>query len=217
MSHTQNSGANSAVASPLNKGDHPEMDMSDELDQKGVTQHQSLIGAMQWAASLGRIGITTAAMAMSSFRAAPRKAHLDRVKRICGHLSKFRHAVMQFRTEKPDCLDLPDQDFDWCRTVCGEVREVLPKDAPEPLGKPVTTTTCVDANLHHDISGQLTPRVFAAFRANHWAKGAQSCADCVRASATFAPGSLRLRFLPAFDSLPVRHVQLHQVHRTLVG
>jgi hypothetical protein len=35
------------VASPLNKGDHPEMDMSDELDREGVTQHQSLIGAIQ--------------------------------------------------------------------------------------------------------------------------------------------------------------------------
>jgi hypothetical protein len=43
-----------------------------------------LIGAMQWAASLGRIGVTTAVMTMSSFRAAPCKGHLDRVKRICG-------------------------------------------------------------------------------------------------------------------------------------
>jgi hypothetical protein len=35
------------ATSPLNKGDHPETDMSEELDQKGVTQCQSLIGAMQ--------------------------------------------------------------------------------------------------------------------------------------------------------------------------
>jgi hypothetical protein len=27
---------------------------------------------------------------------------------------------------------------------------------------------------------QSQPRVFASFRTNHWAKGAQSCADCVR-------------------------------------
>jgi hypothetical protein len=35
--------------------------------------------------------------------------------------------------------------------VHGEVKEAVPKDAPEPLGKPVATVTCVDANLHHDM------------------------------------------------------------------
>ena len=33
----------------------------------------------------------------------------------------------------------------------GEVRELLPPDAPKPLGKPVVTTSYVDANLYHDL------------------------------------------------------------------
>jgi len=37
------------MTSPLNKGDHPEMDKSDELDDVGVRQYQSLIGLLQWA------------------------------------------------------------------------------------------------------------------------------------------------------------------------
>ena len=34
-------------------------------------------------------------------------------------------------------------------TVYGHAEELLPPDAPEPLGKPVTFTTFVDANLYH--------------------------------------------------------------------
>ncbi len=41
------------VTSPLEKGDHPELDMSDELDADGIKNYQSLIGALQWSVSLG--------------------------------------------------------------------------------------------------------------------------------------------------------------------
>jgi hypothetical protein len=37
---------------------------------------------------------------------------------------------------------------------------VLPKDAPEPLGKHVTLTHYVDANLMHDVTtGKSVPRI----------------------------------------------------------
>jgi len=35
--------------------------------------------------------------------------------------------------------------------VYGPVSELVPDDAPLPLGKPVITTTYVDANLYHDL------------------------------------------------------------------
>ena len=38
-------------------------------------------------------------------------------------------------------------------------KEEIPHDIPEPKGKHVTTTTYVDANLHHD---QVTGRAFTA-------------------------------------------------------
>ena len=37
------------------------------------------------------------------------------------------------------------------QTVCGNVKEEIPKDVPKPLGKVVITTTVLDANLLHDI------------------------------------------------------------------
>jgi hypothetical protein len=56
--------------SPLEKGDHPEMDTSELLDQEGIARYQSLIGSLQWAVSLGRMDIATAVMTMLSFRPA---------------------------------------------------------------------------------------------------------------------------------------------------
>ena len=64
------------VYSPLEHGDHPELDTSELLDQTGIQQYQSLIGSLQWAISLGRLDIATAVLSMSSFCAAP----------CCGHL-----------------------------------------------------------------------------------------------------------------------------------
>ena len=51
----------------LEKGDHPELDTSELLDQNRVQQYQSLIGSLQWAISLGRFDIATAVMSLSSF------------------------------------------------------------------------------------------------------------------------------------------------------
>ena len=63
-------------SSPLERGDHPELDVSEELGPDGIKQYQSLIGAAKWLISLGRLDIATAVMTMSSFRVAPRKGHL---------------------------------------------------------------------------------------------------------------------------------------------
>ena len=140
------------VSSPLENNDHPELDTSEELDNEDIKKYQSLIGALQWAVSIGRIDVTTAIMTMSGFRVAPRKGHLDRVKRIYGYLCKMRHACIRVRTEEPDYSDIPSPEYDWAYTAYGNVEEVLPKDAPEPLGKPVTSTCYVDANLYHDMT-----------------------------------------------------------------
>jgi hypothetical protein len=106
---------------------------------------------MQWAVSIGRIDITTAVMTLSGFRTTPRVGHLDRAKRVYGYLSKMRYAIIRIRTEEPDYSALPEQDFNWAYSVYGNVREAELTDAPDPLGKYVTLTHYVDANLFHDI------------------------------------------------------------------
>jgi hypothetical protein len=138
-------------SSPLEKGDHPELDDSEFLEPKDVVTYQSLIGAYQWAVSIGRIDITVAVMTLSSFRAAPRKGHLERAKRLCGYLAKMKHAAIRIRVEEPDFSDLPEVEFDWDKTIYGNIKEEIPHKAPKPLGKAVTLSHFFDANLMHDV------------------------------------------------------------------
>ena len=119
---------NKKFKSPLEKGDHPELDTSELLGPEGVTQHPSIVGQVQWAVSLGRIDVTTAVATLSIFRAAPRQGHLDRAKRAVGHLASVSDGVLRFRTGLPDYSDLKNPIFDWERSVCGDVNEATPDD-----------------------------------------------------------------------------------------
>ena len=103
-------------------------------------------------------------LSMSSFRAALRAGHLERIKRICGYLSKFRSACIRIRTEEPDYSDLPKHEYDWSHTIYDKVTERKAQDAPIPKGKPVVTTTYKDANLYHDLAtGSAATRVLHFF------------------------------------------------------
>jgi hypothetical protein len=77
-------------------------------------------------------------MTMSGFRVAPRIGHLKRLQQIYGYLSKMRFASIRVRTEEPDFSDIPDPEYDWAYTVYGKIKELLPKYAPEALGKYIT-------------------------------------------------------------------------------
>jgi hypothetical protein len=109
--------------SPLEKGDHPEVDCSEELDKEGIKRYHTMIGCLQWEVSIGRFDIQTATMTMSHFFSAPRQGHVDRLKRIYGYLKKFSSDAIRVRTFIPDLGNLPDQDFDWFYTVHGSVHE----------------------------------------------------------------------------------------------
>ena len=56
----------------LEKGDHAELYTSECLDSDGVQKYQSIIGAIQWAVSLGILDVNTTVMTLASFRAEPR-------------------------------------------------------------------------------------------------------------------------------------------------
>ena len=53
--------------SPLEPNDHPELDLSPELDDIGIQQHQSLIGSLQWAVTITQFDVGAAVMTMSGF------------------------------------------------------------------------------------------------------------------------------------------------------
>ena len=114
-----------SAQSPLEHGDHPELDDSELLDPERVQKYQSLIGSLQWCISLGRFDIGCAVMSMSSFRSAPCVGHLNHLKRICGYLVKMKDLKICFRTHEPDYSDVPEYTQDW-QSVHGDVKELLP-------------------------------------------------------------------------------------------
>ena len=138
------------VKSPLDKNDHPELDNSELANEDLITKFMCMIGQLQWAVILGRYDILAHVMSMSHFRLAPKVGHIERMKRIYGYLSRMKHYALRFRSEESNYMHLPELEYDWTR-VYGNVTEEIPKDAPEPLGKSVTSTTYLDANLLYDL------------------------------------------------------------------
>ena len=112
-------------STPLEKNDHPEIDESEECNDEERGKYQTLCGILQWMVFLGRFDIFSATMTMSRFRVAPRKGHIDRLKRIFGYLKKFDSGSIRFRTDKPDYSDLPKQEYDWSYTVYGYVKVMI--------------------------------------------------------------------------------------------
>jgi hypothetical protein len=140
------------VKCPLPKEDHPELDTTDLLDATGIKLYQSMIGALQWAVTLGRFDIACAVMCMSRFRTTPRQGHLERLHRLYGYLRYATDGAIRFRTGIPDNESLypePSETCDWSRTPYGTNPEEIPDYAPVPKGKPVRHSTFVDANLMH--------------------------------------------------------------------
>jgi hypothetical protein len=111
-----------------------------------------MICALQWIVTIGRFDINTAVMTMSGFCIAPRVGHLNRLSCIYGYLLKMKHASTRVRTEEPYFSDLPDTVHDWTYSVYGNVEELLPEGASEPLGNNVTLSHYVNANLVHNIA-----------------------------------------------------------------
>jgi hypothetical protein len=139
---------------PLDKDDHPELDMTPELDIDGIKKYQSLIGALQWAVSIGRFDIAVHVMTLGRYRAAPHKGHLERLQRIYGYLKKYNDAAIRFRTGIPDYSeqDAKYVSQTWEYSVYGNVQEEIPSDMPETKGQPVRLTCFWDANLMHDLT-----------------------------------------------------------------
>ena len=199
--------------SPLEKGDHPELDDTELLDAEWTQKYQSLVGALQWAVSIGRIDVTTAVMSMSSFRAAPRKGHLDRVKRIYGYLAKFDNAALRIRVNEPDYSQLQDPVYDWAYSVYGDGEELLPHKMPEPLGNYVTLTHYVDANLYHDmLTGKAVTGIlhFANQTPIEWFSKKQSTVETATygsefvAARTCVEQCLDLRYTLRYLGVPLR-------------
>jgi hypothetical protein len=62
-------------------------------------------------------------MTLLGFRVAPCHGHLECAKHIYGYFSKMQHMAICICVDEPDYSDIPDPQYDWSRTVYGELQE----------------------------------------------------------------------------------------------
>jgi hypothetical protein len=137
----------------MEEGDHSELDLTPELDQDGIRLYQSLIGALQWAVTLGRFDILIGVTTMSSFCVAPRQGHLDRLQRMYGYIKRHPDGAIRFRTGIPDHKSRTTPlIYNWIISVYGPNEEELPDSMPTPRGKPFRTTKYEDASRMHCLA-----------------------------------------------------------------
>ncbi len=138
------------IGSPLEDGDHPELDTSEILDEDGKAVYMSLVGCLQWAVTLNRFDIAYAVMVLSRFRVEPRIGHLDWVKRVCGYLRKHPDARIRFRTHVPKYDNwLQKVVADWMYSVYGERELEEYEGMPKPKGALVTLAMFIDSGINH--------------------------------------------------------------------
>jgi len=100
---------------------------------------------LRWAIELGRIDIDLEVAMMTPYSASPRVGHIKALYNIFSYLMMHDKSALALDATKPDIDELAFQEVDW-KDFYGEVEEELPPKMPEPLGRPVTISSFVDAN-----------------------------------------------------------------------
>ncbi|MEL7338973.1 MAG: Ty1/Copia family ribonuclease HI, partial [Bacteroidota bacterium] len=86
-----------------------------------------------------------------------KSTHELRMKRIYDYVRKNPKSAVRFRTHKPDFFNFEYKEYDWAYSVYGNVREQIPENLDDPLGKSVIVWAYTDANLYHDyVTGRAT-------------------------------------------------------------
>jgi hypothetical protein len=136
--------------SPMEGGDHPELDDSDYLDDDMTNIYQMMIGCAQWAVTIGRFDIQFATMSLARYANMPREGHLQRVKRLFGYLKNHAKTRIAFDASDPNLEGLVFRKDDWTEHY-PDAEEDIPKDAPEPLTRPIQTSIFLDADHAHNL------------------------------------------------------------------
>jgi hypothetical protein len=122
------------ASGPFAGGYKPELDESPELDSTRANCYQSQIGILRWCVELGRIDIITEILMLSTYLCSPREGHLEAVFHVFAYLGLHHNARVVFDPTYP-AVDMGTFiKTDW-KSMYGDVKEMIPSDAPIPRGK----------------------------------------------------------------------------------
>jgi hypothetical protein len=133
------------ASGPFSGGYKPELDESPELDPTRATFYQSQIGILRWCVKLVHIDIITEVSMLSTYLCSPREGHLGAVFHVFAYLGLHHNARVVFDPAYP-AFDMGTFiKTDW-NSMYGDVKEMIPSDAPIPLGKEVDLRLFVDSD-----------------------------------------------------------------------
>jgi hypothetical protein len=123
----------------------PELDVSEELNDKGTHQFQELIRILWWTVELGCFDIATAVSQLSSFLAVPRRGHLEAAYRIFTYLKTQACSKPIFDDTVVDWDSSKFTKVNWTNLYLDDAEPISP-NAPELHGEPVQMNCFIDAD-----------------------------------------------------------------------
>jgi hypothetical protein len=137
--------------SPMEPGNHPEMDESDLLVGSEIAIYQMLIGCAQWAVTLGRIDVQFATNTFARFSNMPREGHRLRALRRFGYLKHFLKAGIHLDFEPLNLSKIEFATNDWT-DLYPDAEEYVSDKIPTPKNKvPLKINVMVDASHADDL------------------------------------------------------------------
>jgi hypothetical protein len=133
------------ASGPFAGGYKPELDESPELDPARANFYQSQIGILRWCVELGRIDIITEVSMLSTYIFLPREGHLEAVFHVFACLGIHHNVMTVFDPTYPS-VDMGTFIKTDCKSMYGDVKEMIPSDDPVYRGKEVDLRLFVDSD-----------------------------------------------------------------------
>jgi hypothetical protein len=130
---------------PFEGGNKPDLDESPELDPTRANFYQSQIGILRWYVELGRINIITEVSMLSTYLCLPLEGHLEAVFHVSVYLGLHHNTRVVFYPTYP-AVDMGAFIKTVWKSIYGDVKEMIPSDAPIPHGKEVDLRLVVDSD-----------------------------------------------------------------------
>ena len=139
---------------PMEAEFHPELDVSKLLNSDKTSQYRMMIGSLNWMVTLGQFDVHYATQTMAQYGMAPRKGHIEALKRVFGYM-KFHSGAMQieYNATYPTYMEFESMHYDWFEQY-GRCEEELSSNMPVQKGNTVRITAFFDA----DHAGCLATR-----------------------------------------------------------
>ena len=119
------------------------------LNSTHANFYQHLVGVLQWILELGRVDAIAEISMLSSYLCNPRDGHMDAALHVYSYFKSHHNARLVLDPSYPEIDQSNFIHRNW-NNAYGDVKEELPPDMPEPLGKDVDLRLYVDSSHAND-------------------------------------------------------------------